>query len=125
MQIDENAVKMYNNGVDERLSQLVQSIGTWADHTFANAGKDYRGPGIVAHLRREVEELAADPTDMSEIADCIILLFHLAKQNQDRGARPLFHHIVSKHEVNKKRKWQKPDAEGVVEHIREETDNGS
>lgn len=108
------------NGRTMRAQQLgrdmdcvVSQIGTWADETFAPDG-DYRGPSIVAHLAKEVRELAENPRDMEELADCVILLCHLAHQNGGN----LQAAIARKFEINKRRKWGQPDVDGVVEHVR-------
>ena len=117
-----------SEGVDERLSVLQAFIGQWADETFCTIenrfGKsiEYRGRSIVGHLRKEIDELAADPANMEEIADCMILLFHLAHQNlyHAKTFDTLFKAITDKMEVNKKRKWGKPDKNGVIEHVDDE-----
>jgi NTP pyrophosphatase (non-canonical NTP hydrolase) len=96
------------------LNDIVRQCGTWADATFAPEGGN-RGPAIVAHLTKEVIELSENPRDMEELADCMLLLFHLAHQNGGN----LQAAIARKLEINKRRKWGKPDANGVVEHVRE------
>ena len=95
------------------MNEIVRKAGTWADATFAPDG-GYRGPGIVAHLKKEVVELAENPRDMEELADCMLLLFHLAHQNGGN----LQSAIARKFAINQRRKWGKPDANGVVEHVR-------
>lgn len=95
------------------LNAAVRRCGEWADATFAPEG-DYRGGSIVAHLAREVIELAEDPRDMEEIADCILLLWHLAHQNNG----DLHAAVAHKFAINQERTWGTPDAAGVVEHIR-------
>ncbi|MBI3545973.1 MAG: DUF550 domain-containing protein [Gammaproteobacteria bacterium] len=95
------------------LNDIVRQFGTWANMTFAPDG-GYRGPSIVAHLSKEVIELSDNPRDMEELADCMLLLFHLAHQNGGN----LQAAIARKFEINKRRKWGKPDARGVVEHVR-------
>lgn len=101
--------------LDGGLNDSVRTCGAWANATFAADG-GYRGPGIVAHLAKEVAELAENPRDMEELADCMLLLFHLAHQNGGN----LQAAIARKLEINKRRKWGKPDAQGVVEHVREQ-----
>lgn len=100
--------------LSDRLNAIVRECGIWADTTFAPEG-DYRGSSIVAHLKKEVDELAADPGDMEEIADCFLLLCHLAHQN--RGNLQIA--VARKFAINKRRTWGKPDKDGVVEHVRE------
>ena len=82
--------------------------GTWARTTFPTATPT----SWVKHLAREVGELA-ESQDPAEAADCLILLLGLAHvQGYDLMAE-----AQHKMEINRRRKWGKPDAEGVVEHI--------
>jgi len=103
---------------------LQRSVGEWANQTFARA----TDASIVAHLRREVAELDTlarwrterpdiawnDDNYAEEMADCLLLLLHLAHRNGvnlEEAAR-------RKYAVNRQRHWGEPDAEGVVEHVR-------
>lgn len=97
------------------LDTLVAEIGSWADDTFCAFPGNYRGESIVAHLRKEVLELQQNTRDMEEVADCVILLFHLAHQN----GWSLTDAIRRKFAVLKTRKWGEPDADGVIEHVRD------
>lgn len=100
-------------------------IGLWATKTFPNAVPQ----SIVRHIEDEVEELdeitrlaIKDESKLSEIpgemADIILLLFHLAYiKDIDLGQA-----IVDKFEINKKRKWNtEPNEEGCYKHIEEES----
>jgi hypothetical protein len=100
------------------LDAFQKRVGEWADATFTQAT-----PGsIVAHPRREVEELAATthlgPRDAEEMeaADCFLLLLHLAS----RRGYSLLDAAHRKFAENQARRRGQPDAEGVVEHLREE-----
>lgn len=97
------------------LDALAQEIGKWADETFCGDPPEYRGPSIVAHLGREVMELGENPKDMTEMADCFILLCHLAHQNGGSFGGV----VEAKMAVNRARKWGEPDAGGIIEHVRE------
>ena len=88
---------------------LQYEIGEWAEKTFPKATPET----ILAHLRREIEELAAKG-DEDELADCLLLLMHYAHKKKLHS----YQAILDKFAVNKARKWGKPDAEGVVEHVR-------
>lgn len=103
--------------LDLALDEIVRTCGTWADATFAPDG-GYRGQSIVAHLAKEVIELAENTRDMEELADCMILLFHLAHQNGGN----LQAAIARKFAIIQRRKWGKPDAAGVIEHVRSKTE---
>lgn len=92
-------------------------VGSWGERTFPQA----TNTSIVAHLRREVEELAAEvergvsTRDLAyEAADVYLLLLHLAH----RGGFDLATFAARKHAINERRAWGQPDAEGVVEHTR-------
>jgi phosphoribosyl-ATP pyrophosphohydrolase len=97
----------------EALDALQTEIGSWSAVTFPNSD---RGT-ILRHLREEVEELFAAQDDElpHEIADCIMLLLHLAHKN-GISARDA---IREKFEICKLRKWGPPDEHGVVRHVKE------
>jgi NTP pyrophosphatase (non-canonical NTP hydrolase) len=91
-------------------------VGVWAEWTFAQST-----PGsVVAHLRREVEELGAATMlgpvedEMAEAADCLLLLLHLAHKRRFS----LLGAAQRKFEEVQERQWGETDAEGVVEHQR-------
>ena len=98
---------------------LVRSIGVWADRTFPASTDASR----VAHLRREIAELAealdgGDPARIAEEwADCFLLLAHLAHAN---GLHTPSFAVADKFAVVRDYTWGQPDAEGVVEHVRED-----
>ena len=52
-----------------------------------------------------------------EFADCFILLLDAARK-EGLFAKDILKAIVNKMEINKARKWGKPDENGVMEHIR-------
>jgi len=121
----------------KELQQLMNDISDWSNATF---GDKQRNPAIVHHLKKEVDELIealnkseamafddsigigefgrqVEKTQM-EFADCFMLLldsashFHITAEQLIEFAR-------EKLEINKIRKWGKPDKNGVVEHIKE------
>lgn len=98
----------------EALDALQMEMGDWCDTTFPNS-TPYT---IIRHLKEEIKELeeAIDQELPQEIADCVMLLLHLAhkKKISTRDA------VRDKFEVCKKRKWGQPDEHGVVRHIKEE-----
>ena len=105
-----------------------EEVGEWGNVQFPMATSS----AICAHLKREVAELDKAAYSLRvfspnyqaqllkqevamEAADCYMLLLHLCFRNGidlETAAREKF-------EVNKARTWGKPDAEGVVEHVRE------
>ena len=91
------------------MDSLQYEIGKWGEQTFG-AGRP--GP-ILAHFKKEVKELLENG-EPSEAADCLILLF----QHAYSTGYDLMDEVRKKMEINRKRRWGKPDSEGVIEHIR-------
>lgn len=121
----------------EQLQTLMNDIREWSDATF---GYRKRTTAIVHHLKKEVDELIQalnktyelgcdesvgvgelrrqiDKTEF-EYADCFMLLLDSA-HHFGLSAENIVHLTREKLEINKKRKWGKPDENGVVEHIRD------
>lgn len=119
----------------DKLQELMDDISEWSDKTF---GEGQRNPAILHHLKKEVPELIAaimyyqerNTIDLpyrkanellkevwEEYADCFMLLLDSAN-NFGLSADRLLHITRQKLEVNKTRKWGKPDCNGVVEHLR-------
>ncbi len=96
--------------------KLQRDLGRWSDATFGYG----RSPdGCIAHLAAEVQELRAQPHDLTEYADCMLLLLDAARLAGHTSA-DLISGCFTKLEICKARKWGKPNAEGVVEHIRDD-----
>lgn len=91
--------------------ELASEIVAWQRETFPKATPE----SIVAHLAREVLELADDPFDREEAADVLHLLIGLAAV----VGFDLVEALRVKFERNKARRWGGPDASGVVEHVSE------
>lgn len=104
--------------VSDAFYSLQEEIGLWADKTFPNS----KPMAALKHLEREIKELIeaeerGEPVG-EEAADCVLILLHYAFQKKIH----LYHEILAKHRINKGRTWGKPDAEGVVEHVRESSE---
>lgn len=108
----------------------------WSNKTF---GKNRDGTGQLFHLREEVDEvidacratqekMAKNPSSLTaiskklneerfEFADCFLLLIDAAAS---RGMKmeQLLEYAKAKQEINQKRKWGKPDENGVVNHVK-------
>jgi hypothetical protein len=98
------------------LEQFWHVQGAWSQATFGLDGE--RGPaGPLAHLAKEVEEAKANPTDASEYADLVFLVFDTARR-AGLTYRGLVKAVNDKLAVNKARTWGRPGADGVVEHVR-------
>ena len=96
-----------------------KTITQWQDETFPDA----TALSKVEHLREEVEELAVDVAlDLNsktmEFADCFLLLYGAAAK-AGMSYEDICNAIDEKMSINRKRKWGKPDKNGVVKHIEE------
>jgi len=92
---------------------LVYRINEWQEATFTKSTRE----SIIAHLTKEVtQELKGAPGDEEELADCFLLLLHLAWKNGLNWSDIVFA-IEDKFEKNRKRNWGEPNDEGFVEHI--------
>ena len=97
------------------MNDLQYDLFEWSKRTFPNQPLS----GKFAHLRKELKELEENPEDVMEYADCYMLLMDIASSNEiylDEIHRAAAKKLV----INKNRKWNKPNADGSVEHVREE-----
>lgn len=97
--------------VAEYLSQQEE----WSSRTFGNGARTI---SITSHIRKELAEIEAEPHDLSEWVDVIILAMDGYWRH---GGDPLhlMVDLVSKQQKNFARTWpaHAPDNE-VVEHVR-------
>jgi dCMP deaminase len=96
------------------LDGVAAEVVAWQRQTFWAPSLD-DVPSTIEHIRREVLELAADPSNELEVADVLILLLRLA----DNLGMDLTAAVARKLDINRRRVWQAPDANGVTEHVRE------
>lgn len=95
-----------------------EAITKWQKETFGEATPISK----LEHLKQEVEELIADlksnnPNKRHEYADCFLLLFGSANAD-GMTYEDICQCIAEKFDINKARKWGKPDVNGVVNHIK-------
>jgi hypothetical protein len=90
----------------------------WSERTF---GPGRRTAGVSDHIRKELKEIAADPDDLEEWVDVIILGLDGAWRT---GASPqeIVDAIVAKQAKNERRSW--PDwrtvpSDKAIEHVRD------
>lgn len=93
------------------LDSIAEEVITWGQSTFPHV----EAHSLAEHLRREAHELVEDSTNASEQADIFILLVQIAH----RTGVDLAEAVREKLEINKRRTWKAPDAQGVVEHQEE------
>lgn len=122
------------------LQILQNEIKKWSDGAF---GMYRNSLPMVHHLKKEVDELIVALDDvyrgvysnddngqellakkyaaiLKEYADCFMLLIDSAAHFPIR-MDTLLNAVEKKLEENKSRKWGKPDENGVVEHIRDDS----
>lgn len=113
------ADRLHENGVTDirhqygiaTLDTLAREIRAWQAQTFPYATPE----SVAEHLRREAEELAGEPSNPEEMAD----IFHLLVAAAEVNGYDLVDVVATKFVVNRRRQWQAPDFQGVVEHVRE------
>ena len=92
--------------------ELYNQIGEFARNTYKNA--DYYS--FMEKLKEEIKEVIENPDDISEYADCIIVLFS-ACGKRNIPYSELVKTIKEKFEINKNREWYeiKP---GIYKHVK-------
>ena len=132
---------VYEGSMDgvHSFQELQNDIKKWSDETF---GKHRTGKPIAYHLKKEIKELIEALEDFHqgvysydvtvgalevvnkrrrikmEAADCFTLLIDILAHEQ-LTIQDLYEGSIEKLEINKNRKWGKPDENGVIEHIKE------
>ncbi len=94
---------------------FLRRLRLWSAETFGGQ----RPVGILDHLRKEVEEIAEDPTDVNEWVDAILLALDGA-MSTGHTPKEVIRAVHEKMTVNEKRDWPAPDpanADKAVEHI--------
>jgi hypothetical protein len=89
----------------------------WSFQTF---GPGPRTKGVIDHIRKELLEIEADPTDLAEWVDVIILAFDGAWRT---GAKPseIIAAVKAKQAHNEARTWpdwRTADPDLAIEHVR-------
>lgn len=97
-------------------------ITEWQNETFPKATTLSK----ITHLEQEIEELKLDVEGHQrtgtgapelEFADCFLLLFGAAAKH-GMTYEGICNAIDYKMKINRNRTWGKPDANGVVNHIK-------
>ena len=96
---------------------LYDTVMHWSAETFG--GTDARGPlGPLRHLEKEAAEAQADCGDLTEYADCLIVLLD-ASWRAGFTAGDIIDAAFKKMEENRKREWPEvTDPNAPVEHVR-------
>lgn len=93
----------------------------WSERTF---GPGDNTAGVLDHIRKELKEIEANPRDVEEWIDVVILALDGAWRN---GASPekIVETLRAKQAKNEARKWpdwRTAEPGKAIEHVREEQD---
>lgn len=104
--------------IGEDLLSLWNDHSDWSQRTFGS--DSVRGPlGPLKHLEKEAREAQANPRDLSEYADCLLLLMDSARR-AGIGPWALIQAAHDKLQINKTRTWPHSRGDDPVEHVRED-----
>lgn len=95
------------------MNDLQYDLNKWTAEQF----KGQPLSGKFAHLRKEIAELEANPSDLMEYADCYMLLVDIAGKNNIQLS-DIHRAAGEKLVINKNRTWGEPNDDGSVEHVR-------
>lgn len=102
-------------------AEYVRNHIEWSTKTF---GPGDRTEGVIKHIKKELEEVAKEPTDVMEWCDIIILAIDGAQRN-GHSPEAIADALWEKQGINMKRKW--PDWRTMpvgapIEHVRHHDD---
>jgi len=95
-----------------RLSILRAEHAKWSQETFGAV----TAIGPAKHLAKEALEFADQPTDVSELADCQMLLWDMQRR-AGISDEALAQAIQIKLAVNQARQWPAPTEGEPIEHV--------
>ncbi len=99
--------------VADAISQLQVLQGLWSDATFGE-----RTPiEPLSHLEEEIKEVMAEPGDIMEWADCLLLYLDSARL-AGFTINQIIEAAKKKQEINRNRKWERTP-EGYFKHVKE------
>lgn len=100
----------------DNLELYVERQREWSQRTF---GEGLRSGGVTQHIEKECAEIRANPTDLTEWVDVMILAMD-GYWRAGGSPRLLMAHLREKQIKNFARKWPIPTSQDeAVEHIRE------
>lgn len=94
------------------LQKLEDVRSKWAAKTFPSATTQ----SALHHLKEEIKEVEADPTDVMEYADMLMLVMEAARLS-GFSADDILKAFAQKHEINKSRIWVK-NRNGSYYHLK-------
>ena len=109
------------NSVDAMNFDLLSFINRKKTHSLEAFGPGQRTAGVIDHIRKELCEIEADPTDIKEWADLMLLAFDGAWR---AGHEPLaiVSAILAKQSINENRTWpdwRTADPNKAIEHVKD------
>lgn len=88
-------------------SEWLDRVIKWSKETF---GPEKRTGGVIAHIRKELEEVESDPDDIREWIDVAILAFDGAWRH-GATSQEIIDTFIAKQKTNMERSW--PNWRGV------------
>ena len=105
------------------LFDLVEHIRRQREFSYKTFGPGARSAGVVAHIRKELSEIEADPSDVNEWVDVILLAIDGAWR-AGHSPEVIADAILKKQIRNEERQWpdwRTSDPNGPIEHVRSES----
>lgn len=117
---------MNGDPMDLRLDEIIAVQAKWSAETF---GPGCRLNGLIDHIRKELDEIEKDPTDVMEFIDVAVLAFDGAWRLLQYGAchpeiqvpRRVAEAYWAKIKKNMDRRWpdwRTAEPDKAIEHIR-------
>jgi hypothetical protein len=99
------------------LTAFQSEFCSWANETFPNGTRQ----STVAHMREELDEILSAPNGeplAEECADIVMLALYITSRETGLNLGPV---LDRKFRELKTRRWQEPDTNGIVRHVKEES----
>ena len=103
---------------------LVTQLARQRDFSARTFGPGARTQGVLDHIRKELKEIEAEPGDLSEWIDVIILACDGALR-AGHAPEAIVKAWIAKQARNEKRKWpdwRTADPDKAIEHVKEQAD---
>lgn len=107
-----------------RTYDLVEHLARQQDFSLRTFGPGLRTAGLIDHIKKELIEIEADPRDLTEWIDVVMLALDGAWR-AGYDARDICEALSAKLERNKARNWpdwRTADPGKAIEHVRDESD---
>ncbi len=101
---------------------LVEYLRDQIEFSRRTFGPGPRTTGVLDHLRKEIDEVSADPTDLEEWIDIVILAFEATWRATGASPEEIVATLSYKQAENELRNWpdwRTADPGQAIEHVRE------